>query len=386
MSKPKEGEELVVYLGVSKYAVSAALVREEDRVQCPVNYVSHRLLDAETRYSPMEKLAFSLVIASRKLRPYFQAHQISVMTKHLLKQILQKPNSSGRLLKWDIELAQFNIEYKPRMAIKGQVLADFLAEFTGPVEKPAPLTSSIWELFINGSSNEHGSGAGVLLISLEGHKMATNNEAEYEALLAVLRLEKEVKAERLKIFSDSQLVVCQVQGEYQTKGPKMVAYLQKVRELFHFFKECEVNQVPRSQNSHANALARLASVGEADSLGAIPIKFLATPSMEEKTETLTIELRPDSWMKPIVDYLQGGQLPNDKLEARCIRARAARYCICDDVLYKRGFLVPLLRCIDEPDCLVVLTEIHAGHYDNHVGGVSLAQKAFHQGFFWPTMK
>ncbi|XP_052196167.1 uncharacterized protein LOC127803734 [Diospyros lotus] len=315
MSKPKEGEELIVYLGVSEYVVSTALVRDEDRVQYPVYYVCHRLLDVETRYFPMEKLAFSLVVASRKLRPYFQAHQISVLTKHPLKQILQKPDSSDRLLKWAIELAQFNIKYKPRTAIKGQILADFVAEFTEPTEEPAPPTSPVWELFVDGFSSEHGSGDGVLLVSPEGHKIpyalrfgfrATNNEAEYEALLVDLHLAKEVKAERLKIFSDSQLVVCQVQGEYQAKGPKVVAYLQKVQELLHFFDKCEVNQVLRSQNSHADALARLALVGETDSLGAIPIEFLATPSAEKRTETLTVELRPNSLMKPIVDYLQGG--------------------------------------------------------------------------------
>ncbi|XP_052176651.1 uncharacterized protein LOC127790956 [Diospyros lotus] len=119
LSKPKDGEKLVVYLEVSEHAPSAALVREEEEVQYPVYYVSKRLVDAETRYTLMEKLAYCLVTASRKLRPYFQAHQIDVLTKYPLKQILQKPDTSGRLLKWAIELAQFDLEYRPRTAIKG---------------------------------------------------------------------------------------------------------------------------------------------------------------------------------------------------------------------------------------------------------------------------
>ena len=82
-------------------------------------YVSNRLLDTETRYTPMEKLAYSLVVASRKLRLYFQAHQIGVLTKYPLKQILQKPDLSVRLLKWSIKFAQFDLEYKARLAIKG---------------------------------------------------------------------------------------------------------------------------------------------------------------------------------------------------------------------------------------------------------------------------
>ena len=85
MSKPKEREELTVYLGVSQYVVSTVLVGEENRVQYPMYYVSHRLLDAETRYTPMEKLAYSLVVTSRRLCSYFQAHRIGVLTKYPLK-------------------------------------------------------------------------------------------------------------------------------------------------------------------------------------------------------------------------------------------------------------------------------------------------------------
>ena len=106
-------------------------MRKEDRVQYPVCYVSHRLINVETRYTPMKKLAYYLVVASRKLRPYFQAHRIDVLTKYLLKQVLQKPDSFVHLLKLAIELTQFDIQYKPRSAIKGHVLADFIAKFTG---------------------------------------------------------------------------------------------------------------------------------------------------------------------------------------------------------------------------------------------------------------
>ena len=104
------------------------------------------------------------------------------------------------------------------------------------------------------------------------------------------------------------------------------------------------------------------------------MEFLATPSIEGRDATLTIELRPDSWMRSIVDYLKEEKLPSDKLEAQRIRARVARYCIHNDMLYKKGFLAPLLRCIDKLDYRVVLIEIHAGYCDNHAGGVSLAQK------------
>ena len=85
-------------------------------------------------------------------------------------------------------------------------------------------------------------------------------------------------------------------------------------------------------------------------MGAIPVEFLAEPSGEGQDKVLTIVTRADSWMRPIVDYLQDGVLPSDKLETQCMRARAARYCIQDNMLYKKGFTAPLLRCIKEPDC------------------------------------
>ena len=98
-------------------------------------YVSKRLIDIETRYLEIKKLALALMIASRKLRLYFHSHTIRVLTNYPLRQVLQKPDASGHLLKWAIELSQLNIEFIPRPAIKGQALADFIAEFNTPEDK-----------------------------------------------------------------------------------------------------------------------------------------------------------------------------------------------------------------------------------------------------------
>ena len=92
--------------------------------------MSKRLLDAKTRYLELEKLTLALVVTSRKLRPYFHAHSIEVLTNYPLCQVQQKPEASGRLLKWAIELKQFDVNFCPRMTIKGQALVDFMAEFT----------------------------------------------------------------------------------------------------------------------------------------------------------------------------------------------------------------------------------------------------------------
>ena len=113
------GEELFLYLAVSPAAINAALIREEEKVQKPMYYANRALCRAEERYPPMEKLAFALVIAARKLKPYFQAHTVVVLTNRPLRRAMSNPDAAGRLALWAIELSEFNIQYRPRTAIKG---------------------------------------------------------------------------------------------------------------------------------------------------------------------------------------------------------------------------------------------------------------------------
>jgi hypothetical protein len=126
LSRPVEGEILYLYLAVSQTAVSSVLVREESSKQRPVYFTSKVLHGAEERYPRIEKLAYALVISAQRLRPYFQAHVVRVLTECPLRKILQKPDLSRRLVNWAIELGQYDIEYHPWMAVKGQALADFV--------------------------------------------------------------------------------------------------------------------------------------------------------------------------------------------------------------------------------------------------------------------
>ena len=135
LSKPVAKEDLFLYLAISEHAVSTVLIREEDKMQWLIYYVSKALLDAETRYTDMEKLVLVLVLAmaAKKLRPYFQPHKVIVLTSYPLKRILEKP-ASGRLTIWTSELGEYGIEFRPRTAIKGQALVDFVAELAYPVK------------------------------------------------------------------------------------------------------------------------------------------------------------------------------------------------------------------------------------------------------------
>ena len=127
---PFGGEPLTLHLAVSDFSTSGALVRERGRAQQPVYYYSRALRGVEERYLKMEKLVLALVTTGRRLQPYFQAHTIEIPIEHLMKQILHKLETSGRLVKWVIELSEFDIRYNPRTTIKGQVLAYFIMEFT----------------------------------------------------------------------------------------------------------------------------------------------------------------------------------------------------------------------------------------------------------------
>jgi hypothetical protein len=211
LSRPTEREILYLYLAVSPSAVSSVLVREDSGIQKPVYFTSKTLHGAEERYPRIEKLAFALIISARRLMPYFQAHAIRVLTKYPMKKILQKPDLSGRLVNWAMELGQFDIEFHPQTTIKGQVLADFLVEFCNipqDEELPKELT---WVVFVDGSSAQGRSGVGVLIRNPEGQEfgfavkldfVTTNNEAEYEAVIAGLTLSREMGETNVEIRSD----------------------------------------------------------------------------------------------------------------------------------------------------------------------------------------
>ncbi|XP_074350150.1 uncharacterized protein LOC141689690 [Apium graveolens] len=227
---------------------SAVLVREEEGQQSLVYYVSKRLHDAETRYTSMDKLVYALILTSRKLRPYFQAHRIEVRTAYPLRQVLHKPESSGRILKCAVELGQFDLDYMPRTAIKGQAFADFLLKFDSAVDDRAlvvlypPSTEEVleefphplWILHVDEAVNNGGAGAGIVLVSPKGHHLmsvihfkfyATNNNAEYEALINGLKIALEMGVRNLIAKSDSELVVNQVNGGFQARGPQTKSYL-----------------------------------------------------------------------------------------------------------------------------------------------------------------
>ncbi|XP_035843928.1 uncharacterized protein LOC118490408 [Helianthus annuus] len=317
LTAPKEKEPLILYLLAAEVAVGAVLMVERENIQTPIYYISKMLTGPETRYSMIEKLVLALVHASRRLRMYFSGHVIiTVLTNYHLGQILSKPDIAGRLAKWAIELGGYNIFYKPRPAIKGQVLADFATEV--PIDKVQeceaiqnPTTvfdDRVWTLHTDGASNDDGAGAGLRLVSPDNHELtyairldfqSTNNESEYEAFLAGLRLALKMGAKNLEANVDSKLVAEQVNGRYDAKGEAMTLYLEQARMLINQFQTFKVNHINRSENKHADALSKLAATSFKHLAKEVRIEVLSNPSIHLK-QVCVIEMGNPSWMSPII--------------------------------------------------------------------------------------
>ena len=344
----------------------------------------------------MEKLILALVTAAWKLRPYFQAHTIEIPTKYPLKQVLHKPETLRRLMKWAIELSEFDIIYKLKTAIEGQVLADFVMEFTStePAENTQTMTDlPVWRLSVNGAANAQGSGAELILTSPEGIDIeyalrfgfqTSNNEGEYEAVIAGLNLAHSMEVDQLKVCSDSQLVVRQIEDTYEAKGEKMILYLKKVRELLKKFMLVQIRHIPRTENSRADTLAKLATASQEDLNRLMPIEYLTEPSIDLTDVEVSPVTSEPSWMDPIWDYLIEGLQPSDPKEAAKLRARSARFTVHKGSLYKQGFFAPILKCILGRDTDYVLREVHEGVCGNHIGARALAGNVLRQGYYWPT--
>ncbi|KAL0413090.1 UNVERIFIED_CONTAM: hypothetical protein Sradi_1510700 [Sesamum radiatum] len=377
LANPKLGKVLFLYLAVSESAVSSVLVREQRKCQSPVYYMSRMLQGAEKRYTQIEKLALALVVTARKLRPYFQSHKVIVLTNHPLKHVMTKPDASGRLVKWAVELGEYDIEYQGRTSIKAQALADFIVEFAG---EQIQEEKKGWLLHVDGSSNANNGGASILLQAPDGVEIevaarlsfpTTNNEAEYEAMVLGLQLAIEAGVREVNVCTDSQLVAMQVEGSYETREQTMVQYLKKVKELMARFDKCVIQQIPRTENERADVLSKFGTLVAGVKERKIALIIKDHPVIEEKEELQMIE-NSGSWKVEFMNYLKEGVLPDDPIKARRLKFKATRFTIIGDDLYKRTVDGPLLKCLDEERTQYVLREIHEGSCGNYSGGRSLA--------------
>ncbi|KAI3725211.1 hypothetical protein L1987_64989 [Smallanthus sonchifolius] len=284
--KPEDGEPLSLYLAVSGHSVSVVLVKDHEGQQHPVYY----------------------------------------------------PEMSERMAKWPVKLSAYDLKYEPRTTIKSQALADFVADFSSDIQQEADLevqqleeSKDKWIMFTYSASNIKGTCLGIILKSPQGDILpqsisyefqASNNEAEYEALIAGLQLACDMK----------------------------IRYL----------------QVPREDNVEADALANLASALKIPEGTTIPIIHILSPAIEKKNED--------------------GDFPKDEKNHRAFRMRISPFIMLDGVLYRKYIVGPYLKCLEDPEALEVLKDIHEGDCGNHTGGKALFSMILRTGYYWPTMR
>jgi len=388
-------------------------------IQRSVYFVSEVLSETKARYPQIQKLIYSVILARCKLQHYFLGHPITVVSSFPLGEIIQSWEATGRIAKWSVQLMSETLTYAPPKAIKSQALVDFVAEWTDSQLPPAQVQAQLWTMYFDGSLMKTGAGAGLLVISPLGihmryviriHFTASNNVAEYEALVNGLKIAIELGVQRLDVRGDSQLVIDQVMKASNCHDPKMEAYCKEVRRLKDKFHDLELVHVARRYNEAADELAKIASTR-----GTVPpdafSRDLHEPSVDlgsgagieaapaQQTNTIEVLLmvaevmeveqrpsRPFDWRTPFLDCLIRCDLPEGRSEARRIARWAKSYVIYgeDNELYRRSPTGVLQRCITIEEGRKLLEDLHSGACGHHAAPRTLVGNAFREGFYWPT--
>jgi ribonuclease HI len=302
--------------------------------------------------------------------------------------------------------------------------------------EPPKLQPEYWRMHFDGSKLKEELGACVVLTSPKGdnlryvlqiHFRASNNVAEYEALVHGLKVAKEVGVRRIICYGDSDLVVQQCSGDWDAKDANMASYRFHVQQIAGFFEGCEFHHVPRAENEAADTLSKLGSSRQEIPPG-IALAHLRKPSIKPSPESESIfvlelhivpmdvdKINPrtasanpgtsgsnpeeamsvdymevdmpvfvvreaPSWVKPIMEFLVNGGLPAGKVEARRIQRRANAYTIINGEMYKRSVTGVLQRCVEPEEGKEMLQEIHQGECGHHASSRALVAKVFRHGF------
>jgi ribonuclease HI len=354
---------LLLYIAASPNAVSAALVQEQDREgtirQCPVYYVSEVLRTSKCNMTELEKISYAVVMASRKLRHYFEAFKVRVTSDRGLGELFRNPEASVRIAKWAAERSGYHITFEPRRAIKSQVLADFIVDWTGPTRQQEEPPEKVWTIHCDGAWCHAGAGAAAIITSPTGvkHRYAarlsfalesdrcTNNTAEYEAVILSLRKLRALGVTTCIVKTDSKVVVGQVEKEYSAKDPTLMQYLVAVRSLKRQFKGFTLQHVDHARNEEADALAKAVARGK--TLPSDVFYHVIGTPVVRNPEGLQVTNDPEGhhivnlimtkdWRAPITLFLQGYYHPSDVNVAKCLKHRSRDFVLVGGPTIQEG--------------------------------------------------
>jgi ribonuclease HI len=236
-----------------------------------VYFVLEVLTGSKKYYSEMEKICYAVIMSAKKLWHYFKAHTIKILTNQSLNNIFSNRDNFDRISKWVMELSEYVVDFEKRSAIKSQILADFVVEWT----EPGSLTKGVvpkasWLVYYDRAWGTIGVGAAAILISPSGIKLCyaarlqfnseadkcTNNIVEYEAILLGLHKLRAIGVQTCTLRTDSKVVACQIEKECITREPTLERYLDLIRRMENYFKGFTVEYIKRSKNSKADELPK----------------------------------------------------------------------------------------------------------------------------------
>src|SRR3954466_12169023 len=310
LASPLTKEPMLLYISATNRVVSTVIVVEriedDKSVQRPVYYLSEVLSASKQNYPHYQKMAYGVYMSAKNLKHYFEEHPIKVICEAPITDILSNKDASDRIAKWAIELSPYAPQFDRRDAIKSQAVADFFVDWAEVQYEPPLPDQNYWTMHFDGSKLRNGLGAGIVLTSpkrdqlryvLQIHFAASNNVAEYEALIHGLKVAKEIGIHRILCYGDLDLVVQQDSGNWDALDDNMALYKFHVQKISGYFEGCEFHHIPRAENDAADTLSKLGSTRQSIPPG-VALEHLRKPSITPSPESESIfipaNLREDS--------------------------------------------------------------------------------------------